>query len=132
MWTIWQKDGDGVSVRQAYCDAINHTYEWAGHKWRIRAESNTVLVVERDGIEHRVKVVLNARTYGNVEYQIQKTQVKLLRYGVAWLVAELSSAFRSWDDGTWWWGNERWPKGINASIARDLESLWEIRPLKAA
>lgn len=125
MWSIWQKDGDKVSVRQAYVDAINHTYEFDGHKWRMRAESNTVLVIERDGIEHRVKCVQNARTYGNVEMQIQKTQVKFKRFGPAWLVAHISAAFRDQDG---YWKRER----PNYGIAHELNDLWEVRPLKAA
>ena len=131
-FNIWQEDEGGkVSVRRAYMDAIEHTYEWHGHEWRMRAESNTVLVIERDGIEHRIKCVNNASTYGNVDYQIMKTQIKFMRFGVAWFVAHLSAAFRN-DDGTWKTGREeKWYERPNQPVADELEHVWRVRPLKA-
>jgi len=129
MFSIWQDDNGKLSVRKAYEEAVAHTHVFHGHEWKMWCESNVVLVVERDGEAHRIKCVPNSNPYAGLEYQIQKTQVKFLRFGPAWLVASISAAFRD-DDGSWYTGDEKWPRGINEPVARDLEELWKVRPMK--
>lgn len=130
MYDIWSDEPDGrLSVRKAYHDAVAHTFVWDGHEWNLGCESNQVLTIERDGVSHRIKCVLNSNPYANLEYQIQRTQIKFRRFGPAWMVARISAAFRD-EDGSWYTGDERWPKGINKAVARELNELWEVRPLK--
>ena len=126
---FWEKDENGnLSIGHVYEQASNHVYEFDGHRWRMWAESNGVMCVERDGELHRVKVACFAnKTYGNLVYQIQRTQVKT-KFNAAFIVAHIDYyGFRN-SAGEYCTDLKR--ENWNSGERNELNRIWEVRPLR--